>query len=41
MSFTVIVGNLWGLFTGEWDGAPKKAVNETKIHIGYGNEKDY
>jgi L-rhamnose-H+ transport protein len=25
MAFTVIVGNLWGFFTGEWDGAPQKA----------------
>ncbi len=25
MSFTVIVGNLWGIFTGEWKDAPQKA----------------
>jgi len=25
MAFTVIVGNLWGYFTGEWDEAPKNA----------------
>lgn len=25
MAFTVIVGNLWGFFTGEWNDAPKKA----------------
>jgi L-rhamnose-H+ transport protein len=25
MAFTVIVGNLWGFFTGEWDNAPLKA----------------
>jgi L-rhamnose-H+ transport protein len=25
MAFTVIVGNLWGFFSGEWDNAPQKA----------------
>ena len=25
MSVDIITGNLWGLFTGEWDGAPKDA----------------
>lgn len=25
MAFTVIVGNLWGFFTGEWDDAPGRA----------------
>lgn len=25
MAFTVVVGNLWGFFTGEWNDAPQKA----------------
>ena len=25
MAFTVLVGNLWGVITGEWKGAPKEA----------------
>lgn len=25
MAFTVVVGNLLGFFTGEWNGAPRKA----------------
>jgi len=32
MAVTVIVGNLWGFFSGEWDNAPQKA--KTKMITG-------
>jgi hypothetical protein len=33
MSFTVIVGNLWGYFTGEWKGAPVQSINKMKTGL--------
>jgi L-rhamnose-H+ transport protein len=33
MAVTSIAGNLWGFFSGEWDNAPRKAINKLKLGL--------
>jgi L-rhamnose-H+ transport protein len=33
MACTVIVGNLWGWLTGEWENAPQKAQQKMKVGL--------